>query len=185
MPVGATRLPNVFVRDVHPAVALRVQQHRLDQPAVVLLGKAALVTRRAAVADVPHQAVAQLFQFAQGQQPSSRTHGRLAGKQVEADRLLLQPPHLVEQRAARDTLVRTRAGTGPREALSGRASRQLEPSGSSPRRSACRPSRRGAPSPCSAPLTSPSRCRLPPARRPRCSRSSSPPARSPSPSPCP
>ena len=79
VPVGAARLADVLVRHVHPAVALRVQQHLLDQPAVVLLGKAALVERRAAATDLLHQVVAQLFQFAQGEQPRARAQGRRPG----------------------------------------------------------------------------------------------------------
>src|SRR5919106_3662705 len=55
----------------------------------------------------------------------------------------------------------------------------------SPRRSAFRPCRPGAPSPCSAPSTSPWPCPLPPGLPRPYTRSSTPRARSPWPSPCP
>ena len=107
------------------------------------------------------------------------------GRAEEADRLLLQPPHLVEQRAARGTLVRTRTRSDRRDALRERASRQLEPSDSIPRRSACPPSPPGAPSPCSSTIDFAVAVPTPTGPPPACIRSSSPPARSPSPSPCP
>ena len=193
MPVRAARLANVLARDVHPAVALRVQQHLLDQPATLLLGGAALVQRGA-----PRRAAPPGRRAAPPARPGSAAGGppdARGGQQLEAlarpggaeeaGRLLLQPPHLVERRAACGALVRRRARIGRGDGRGEDASRQLEPSDSSPRRSACRPSRPGGPSPCSAPSTSPSPSRRPPARRWRCSRSSSPRARSPSPSPCP
>src|SRR5215210_4448417 len=56
---------------------------------------------------------------------------------------------------------------------------------SSPRRSVSPPFPRDGPSRCSTPSISPSPSRLPPGLRSRCSRSSTPQGRSPSPSPCP
>ena len=69
--------------------------------------------------------------------------------------------------------------------LAAPSNRRLGLSGWRPRRPESRACRPGGPSPCSRPWTSPSPCRLPPGRRWPCSRSSSRPPRSPSPSPSP
>ena len=72
MPVAATRLADVLARHPHPAVAVRVQEHLLDQAAAPILGNGALGERRAAARDPLHHVVAQLLQLAQAQEPGAR-----------------------------------------------------------------------------------------------------------------
>ena len=120
VPVSAAWLADVLVRDVHPPVALRVQQHLLDQAAgsAPRRGRApraphgrdgrAPPGRRAAVSSSPSVSSRAPAPLGVGTQVEALAR---PGRAEEADRLLLQPPHLVEQRAARGTLVRTRART--------------------------------------------------------------------------
>jgi hypothetical protein len=70
-------------RDVYPAVALRVEQHLLDELPAPLLGKAALLESRAAATEMLDPLVAQLLQFAERQQPRARALG-CRREQVEA-----------------------------------------------------------------------------------------------------
>ena len=86
-----------------------------------------------------------------------------------------------------EPLVLQRPGHRPvlRGELMRRATRRSARAGSRPRRSGCPPCRRGGRAPCSTPSTSRSPCPRRPGHRTRGSRSSTPPARSPSPWPSP
>jgi hypothetical protein len=112
MPVLAPGLADVLVAHPLPAVLLGRQQHLLDLAAVLLLDVGAVAQRAARVLDPARELVAHVLQLAQAQQarPAGGGHGELhalarPARHEQRRQLALEPLDLVQQGAARGTLV--------------------------------------------------------------------------------
>src|SRR5438045_7023827 len=115
MPVVAAGLADVAVADAHPAVLLRLDQHLLDQAAVVLLHERPLGQLTAVPLEPVRQLVPHALQLAQAEdaRPAAGAHapvepGTRVGAAEEVRELRLELRDLVEQRAACGALVNSR-----------------------------------------------------------------------------
>src|SRR5215207_5712778 len=102
-------------------MALRLEQHLLDQAAVLILDVGPLAECTAGGGDALGEVVAQLLELAQREDARSApgAHAELEalarpGRTEETRELLLQPSQLVEQRPSSGPLVREGARERPR-----------------------------------------------------------------------
>src|SRR5919198_549828 len=117
VPVLAAALADVLVGDPNPLVMLRLEQHLLDQAAVLLLHVGSVGEHSAGLLHPGRQVVAQFLELDQAEHPgpAPRAHVPLEalarpGGAEELCQLLLEPRDLVQQGAPGRTLV----GNGPR-----------------------------------------------------------------------
>src|SRR5690349_16337113 len=112
MPVLAAGLADVAVAHAHPAVLLGLEQHLLDQAAVVLLHESPLGQLAAVVLEPVRQLVADGLELPQAEdaRTAARWHppvepGARIGAAEEARKLRLELCDLIEQRASSGALV--------------------------------------------------------------------------------
>src|SRR2546429_553416 len=77
MPVMAARLPDVAVPHPHPAVLLRLEQHLLDQAAVLLLHERPVRQLAAVHLEPLRQLVAHALELAEAEYPGAAARGHL------------------------------------------------------------------------------------------------------------
>src|SRR5438067_1237731 len=111
----AARLPDVAVPHPHPAVLLRLEQHLLDQAAVLLLHERPVRQLAAVHLEPLRQLVAHTLELAEAEYPRAAARGHLpvetrarVGAAEEARQLGLELRDLAQQGTARRALVDSR-----------------------------------------------------------------------------